>query len=334
MTADLYDTTIVGAGPSGLFAAFYAGLRGMRTKVIEALPEPGGQLAVLYPEKLIYDVPGHPRILAKDLVQQLMQQCTQFAPTFVFDERAETLARANIEGEDVWRLGDATRSHYSRTVIVTAGIGAFVPNRLDRPGVRQYEERGVYYFVQDKRELRGKRVLIVGGGDTAIDWALNLKDWAAEVTLIHRRNDFRAHESSVTEVRASPVRVLTPYEIKHVTGDGAVESATVFNSLTGEECNLPVDAVLMSLGFKAALGAITGWGMEMVDSRHIRVNGFMETSLPGVYAAGDLCAVAGTEPLHLIATGFGQAAIAANSAKSRIDPKARLSPGHSSDLRL
>lgn len=334
MTNEIYDFTIIGAGPTGLFAAFYAGLRGMKTKVIEALPEPGGQLAVLYPEKFIYDVPGHPKILAKDLVKLLVEQADLFHPTMVFDRRIETLTQTHRNGEHVWRLGTPVEAHYSRTVLISGGVGAFSPNKLDRPGVAEFEGRGVYYFIKDKRPLRGKRVLIVGGGDTAVDWCLNLKDWAKEITLIHRRDQFRAHEASLTALRLTEIPILTFWELKRVTGDDRVTGATIFENRTGEERELAVDAVLVNIGFKAMLGPIAAWGLEMADQRHIRVNGFMETNLPGVFAAGDIAAVEGSEPLNLIVTGFGQAAIAANAARQRIDPSARLFPGHSSELKL
>ncbi len=332
---DIYDVTIIGAGPTGLFAAFYAGMREMRTKIVEALPEPGGQLAVLYPEKYIYDVPGHPKILAKDLVGLLFQQTQLFQPTIVFEERIDLLTRVTADGEEVWRLGTATRGHRSRTVIITSGIGAFVPNKLERPGVAEYEGRGIYYFVKDKRPFRGKRILIVGGGDSAVDWALGLKDWAGQITLIHRREGFRAHEASLAELHATQIPVMTYWELKRVDGDAkGPQSATIFENRIGEERTLPVDIVLINIGFKAALGPITTWGLEMADARHIRTNGLMETNLPGVFAAGDIAAVDGSVPLNLIATGFGQAAIAANAARTHIDPKARLFPGHSSEMRL
>ncbi|MHB8574114.1 MAG: NAD(P)/FAD-dependent oxidoreductase [Dehalococcoidia bacterium] len=332
--AEIFDLTIVGAGPTGLFAAFYAGLRGMRTKVIEALPEPGGQLAVLYPEKFIYDVPGHPKILAQDLVKHLLEQCALFQPDFVYEERVETLTRSVADGEALWRIGSATIAHHSRTVLITAGIGAFSPNKIDRAGVIEYEGRGVYYFVKDKRPFRGKRILIVGGGDTAVDWALNLKDWAGEITLIHRRNEFRAHEASLATLRMTDIPMLTPWELKRVYGDGAIRGATIFENRTGQERELEVDLVLINIGFKAELGPIESWGVELADRRHIRVDGFMQTRLPGVFAAGDIAAVDGAEPLNLIVTGFAQAAVAANAAKAFLDPKARLFPGHSSELKL
>src|SRR5581483_4339847 len=229
----------------------------MSTKIVESLPEPGGQLAVLYPEKFIYDVPGHPKILAKDLVHQLILQNHLFEPKYVYDERIEALERVRVNGEDVWRLGSAESQHLSRTVLVTAGIGAFAPNRLDRPGIDEYEGKGVYYFVKDKRPFRGKKILIVGGGDTAIDWCLNLKDWASSITLIHRRDEFRAHEASVTAVRASGIPMMTFWEVKRVIGvDGVVTGATIYNNKSGEEQDIECDVVLLSLGFKASLGPI------------------------------------------------------------------------------
>lgn len=332
--SDIYDLTIIGAGPTGLFGAFYAGLRKMRTKIIEALPEPGGQLAVLYPEKLIYDVPGHPKVLAKDLVHMLVVQTNLFTPTYVYEMRAETLTHATVDGEEVWRLGNATEGHLTRTVMITGGIGAFEPTRLDRIGVKAFEGRGVYYVIKDKRPFRDKRVLIIGGGDTAVDWCLNLKDWAADITLIHRRDEFRAHEASIAALRASDIKILTHWELKRIDGTDHVESAIIYENRTAEERTLPVDIVLINIGFKASLGPIEGWGLEMTDVRHIKTDGFMETNLSGVFAAGDIAATEGTTPLNLIVTGFAQAAIAANAAKMKVDPKSRMFPGHSSEMKL
>jgi len=333
--SDVYDVTIIGGGPTGIFAAFYAGLRGMKTRIIEALPELGGQLAVLYPEKYIYDVPGHPKVLAKDLVKQLVEQIHLFEPTILLGERIETLTRKDVDGEEVWRVGTMTEGHFTRTVIITAGIGAFAPNRLDRPGVENYLDRGVFYFVKDKRPFRDKKILIVGGGDTAVDWCLNLKDWAGHITLIHRRDGFRAHESSLAALHESEIPIRTFWELKRVDGDSErPTSATIYNNKTGEEDSIDVDIVLINIGFKAALGPIEGWGLEMLDNRHIRTDIFMETNLPGVFAAGDIAAMEGSVPLNLIVTGFGQAAVAANACKTKIDPKARMFPGHSSEMKL
>ncbi len=334
-TSDVYDVTIIGGGPTGLFAAFYAGLRGMRTKIIEALPEVGGQLAVLYPEKFIYDVPGHPKVLAKDLVKLLMEQIELFQPTIILGQRIETLTRKQVEGVEVWRLGNATHAHLTRTVIITAGIGAFEPNRLDRPGVSDYVDHGVYYFVKDKSPFRDKNILIIGGGDTAIDWALNLKDWAKNITIIHRRDQFRAHEGSLATLAATNIPVMTFWELKRIDGDGeSPKQATIYENRTGEERTLDIDIVLISTGYKANLGAIASWGLEMVDNRHIKTDLLMATTLPGVFAAGDIAAVQGSIPLNLIVTGFGHAAIAANACKQHIDPAARMFPGHSSEMKL
>src|SRR5450830_1025577 len=334
-TNDIYDVTIIGAGPNGLFAAFYAGLRGMRTKIIEALPEAGGQLAVLYPEKFIYDVPGHPKILAKDLVKLLLEQIHLFQPAMVLGQRMETLTRKQLEGVEVWRIGNATNAHLTRTVIITAGIGAFEPNRLDRPGVADYVDHGVYYFVKDKRTFQDKNILIIGGGDTAVDWALNLKDWAKSITIIHRRDQFRAHEGSMATLAMTNIPVMTFWELKRIDGDGQTPTqATIYENRSGEERTLDIDIVLISTGFKANLGAIEGWGLEMLDNRHIKTDLLMTTTLPGVFAAGDIAAVQGSIPLNLLVTGFGHAAIAANACKAHIDPSARMFPGHSSEMKL
>ncbi len=327
---EVFDITIIGAGPTGLFGAFCAGLRGMKTKIIEALPQPGGQLTILYPEKFIYDVPGFPRVLAKDLVKALTEQAYQFHPTLCFEERVQSLQHLE---DGIIRLETNKDEHLTRTVLIAAGIGAFHPNKLDRPGVAEFEGRGVYYFVQKKALFRDKRVLIVGGGDSAVDWALTLKDWAKEVTLIHRRDQFRALESSVTELMNSPVKVKLFWELKEIHGNHQIEAATIFHNKTGEEETIPVDAVLLFLGYKADMGPIKDWGLE-VDNRHILVNGRMETNLPGVYAAGDIAKDTHSVYLNLIATGFAQATIAVNCAKAYIDPKARVFPGHSSEKRL
>jgi len=329
MPEDVFDITILGAGPTGLFASFYAGLREMKTKIIEALPEPGGQLAVLYPEKFIYDVPGYPRILAKDLVRNLVEQADTWLPTYVYSERAQGLVRRD---DGIIELATDRATHYTRTVVICAGIGAFRPNRLDLDSLNRFEGNGVYYFVQEKRPFHRKKLLVVGGGDSAVDWALNLKDYADSVTLIHRREGFRAHPSSVTELMNSNVDVRLWYELKEVHGNDHITGATIFDNRTGEETTLDIDIVLLNLGFKADLGAIRDWGLEF-EKRYILVNERQETNIPGVYAAGDIARQNGTEPLSLIATGFGQAAVAVNYAYSYITG-GRVFPGHSSEMRL
>ncbi len=315
---DLYDITIIGAGPTGLFAAFYAGLREMRTKVIDALPEVGGQLTTLYPEKIIFDSPGYPKILAKDLVKQLFEQTNGVGPTLVLGERA--VAIKHLEGNIIQVTTDKGL-HFTKTLLISAGVGAFQPNKLPIPALDEYEGKGVYYHVNDLEIFRGKKLLIVGGGDSAVDWALNLKDTCQKITLVHRRDQFRAHEASVKELLSSNVEVKLFYELKDIKGNATPEEAIIFNNKTNEASTIPVDAVLLNLGFKADLGPIKDWGLEL-DGRSIVVNTNMETNLPGVYAGGDIITIKGAVKLNLIAIGFAHAATAVAVAKKRLDPTA------------
>ena len=322
---DLFDVTIIGAGPTGLFGAFYAGMRTMKTKVIDALSEPGGQLSALYPEKPIYDAPGFPKILAKDLVVQLVEQAQQWNPVMCLGERVLGLARTT---DGNWVLTTDKGRHYTRTVVVAAGVGAFAPNRIPVDGIERFEGNGLFYFVKEKAHFADKDLLIVGGGDSAVDWAINLHGVAKSVTLIHRRDEFRAHESSVTEMRALPIEILTPYEVRAVNGTDRIESVVVYHNKTQAEREIKVDYVLANLGFKADIGPIREWGLNL-EKRGILVNGRMETNLPGVYGAGDI--VVEEVKMNLIATSYGQAALAVNVAKNYIDPKAGIFPGHSSE---
>ena len=330
MSDDIYDLTIIGAGPSGLFAAFYAGLRQMKTKIIDALEQPGGQVAVLYPEKYIYDVPGQFKVLAKDLVKSLVEQAFQYNPTVVLGERVTSMHRSN----GVFELGtDRGTKHMSKAVLVAAGVGAFSPNRLEAQGAADYEGRGVYYFVKDKSVFRGKNLLVVGGGDSAVDWALNIQDTAKKITLVHRRDVFRAHEGSVDQLMKSSCDVKLFYEVKRVIGDGAgVTQAVIFDNRTKAETTLDVDAILVNIGFRADLGPIKDWGLQ-IDGREIRANGKMETNIPGVFVAGDIAGPLDGVKLNLIATGYAQAALAVNVAKAYVDPTSKIFPGHSSEMK-
>jgi thioredoxin reductase (NADPH) len=328
--SQIFDVTIIGAGPTGLFGAFYAGMRNMTTKIIDALPEPGGQLAALYPEKYIYDAPGFPKIIAKDLVKNLVEQACQWNPVLVLGERV-IMIRQSEEGH--WLIETDKNVHPTRTIVVCAGVGAFAPNKLNAPGVSELEGTGVHYFVKEKAAFQGKRLLIVGGGDSAVDWALNLQDVAESITVIHRRDEFRAHESSVTEMRESRANVLTPYEVRSVEGGGDPSAplrmrVVIYHNKTQEETTLDVDAILVNIGFKADIGPIRDWGLTL-EGRTIAINQRMETNLPGVYAAGDIAAE--VVKMNLIATGYGQAAMAVNVAKNYIDPKSSIFPGHSSE---
>ena len=328
-TQEIYDITIIGGGPSGLFAAFYAGLRTAKTKIIDSLPQLGGQLAALYPEKYIYDIPGFPKVLAREFVERQVDQATQFSPAVCLDEKVIDLRPdANSLLELKTEPGNA---HLSRTVIVAAGVGAFVPRTLDVPDIKRMEGKGVYYFVKDLQQFKGKRVMVVGGGDTAVDWALSLQGIASEVTLIHRREKFRAHEESVKELFQSPSRVLLSHELQALHGDDKIRAATVFNTKTGEETTIDVDALVLGLGFLANLGPIRDWGLDIVKNS-ILVDSMMQTNLPGVYAIGDITTYEGK--IKLIATATAEAAIAVNYAKTYLDPEAKLFPGHSSERSL
>lgn len=328
MERETFDVTIVGGGPVGLFASFYCGMREMKVKIIEATEELGGQLAMLYPEKPIFDIPGFSEIKARDFIKNLLQQIKRFNPTIILGEKVEEFEK---DGDIFILKTHKLKNHYTRTVIIAAGIGAFTPNKIDRPGIKEFEGKGIYYFVKNFEEFRGKKVLVVGGGDSALDWALNIYPIAEKVTLIHRRVEFRAHESSVKELFNSPVEVKLNYELKEVKGDNWLKKAIIFNNKTFEEEEIEVDALIFSLGYKANIGKIEDWGFEM-DGRHIKVNSKMETSIKGIFACGDIVSVEGLGNTKLLVTGFAQAAIAAGSAKNFIEPKAKIFGGHSSEI--
>lgn len=330
----VFDITIVGAGPTGLFGAFYAGMREMTCKIIDALPQAGGQITALYPEKQIFDTPGFPIIPGKDLVINLVEQAEQWDTAFALGERAESLQQVpDPEGNEgqVWEIGTTKGKHYSRAVLIAAGIGAFRPVKLPNESVEQYEDHGLAYFVRDIGEYADKRILIVGGGDSAVDWALAAEPIAKSVTLIHRRPGFRAHDTSVNRLNASGVDVRIHYEVREFQGDGHLERAVIFDNRTDEDLTLDIDAAILALGFKADLGPIREWGLETVGRRYIKVNSKMETNLPLVYAAGDVALQEDLDPLNLIVVGYGQVTVAVNYAYAAIKPGEKVFPGHSSE---
>ncbi|MBX7214149.1 MAG: NAD(P)/FAD-dependent oxidoreductase [Thermoflexales bacterium] len=328
---ELFDITIIGAGPTGLFAAFYAGLREMRCKIIDALDDAGGQLTALYPEKFIYDVPGFPKVQAQDLVKNMVAQANTFPPVFCMGERVQTVER---QADGTMLLTTQKGVHRTRTVLIAAGVGAFQSKKLPDPAFIPFEGKGLFYSVKEKSVFRGKNILIVGGGDSAVDWALNLKDYARKVTLIHRRDEFRAHGASVTQLMSSPVEVKLFHELKSVDGNGKIERAVVFDNRTKAETTLPVDAVILTLGFSVDLGPIKNWGLEMVGNRYIRINSKTETSQPGIYAAGDIAAEDGIEPINLIVDGLAAGTRAINFAYQYLHPGSKAFPGHSSEKKL
>ncbi|WEK53415.1 MAG: NAD(P)/FAD-dependent oxidoreductase [Candidatus Cohnella colombiensis] len=327
-TETAVDVAIIGGGPAGMFAAFYGGMRQMSVTLIESMPQLGGQLAALYPEKYIYDVAGFPKISAQELVNNLKSQMDHFQPNICLEEKVVSVNKLD---ERLFEIVTDKQTHYARAVIITAGVGAFEPRRLELPEASKYEKSNLHYFVNDLERYRGQKVLISGGGDSAVDWALMLEPIATEVILVHRRDKFRAHEHSVELLMNSKVKIMTPTEITSLQGEGKINQVTLTNIKSAEITEHEVDAVIINFGFVSSLGPIAEWGIE-IESGSIVVDSRMETSIPGVFAAGDITTYPGK--LKLIAVGFGEAPTAINNAKVYIDPNAKLSPGHSSNMKL
>jgi thioredoxin reductase len=324
MAPETCDITILGGGPVGLFAAYYAGFRSLRTRIVESLNALGGQITALYPEKQIYDVAGFPKILGRQLVDNLVEQAMQYGPAVSLGETVQALTTLP---DGTLRMATDRDTHNCRALVITAGIGAFHPKTFKNPQIDRFEGRGLYYFVRSFQDFKDKRVLIVGGGDSALDWALGLLGIAGSITLIHRRDQFRAFEDSVQKLLHSPIQVKTFYELRRLEGADRLERAVIYQNKTNAEETIDVDAVIASLGFLSTLGPIQEWGLEL-EHDSIRVNTRMETNLRGVYAAGDIVTYPGK--VKLIATGFGEAATAINNAATYLNPKASVFPGHSS----
>jgi thioredoxin reductase (NADPH) len=322
--ADPFDLTIIGGGPSGLYAAYYAGFRTMKVKIIDSLEELGGQVTALYPEKNIFDVAGFPQIYGKDLVKNLIQQALQYHPAVCLGEKVEQMKK--VDGG--YELATQKGYHRTKAVLITIGVGAFNPKKLPAPGSEHFLGKGLAYFVPEIKRYLGKRVVVVGGGDSALDWVLNLLPTAASVTLVHRRDGFRAHEESVQQVKKSRATLKLFYEVKEMRGKDHLEAVVLMNNKTQAEELVPTDEVLACLGFDATVGPLAQWGLTL-QGNDIPVSSKMETNLPGVYAAGDVAHYPGK--VKLIACGFGEAAVAVNNAAAFLNPGASVFPGHSSN---
>ena len=322
------DLSIIGGGPTGLFAAFYAGLRQMSVKIIDSLDVLGGQLITLYPEKYIYDVAGFPKVLAKDLVNNLIEQGLQYKPAVCLGE--QVLSLYYDEPGKTYTIGTSRGNHRTRTILIAAGIGAFAAKTLPLANAGEFEGKGLFYFAKSLDEFRGKRLLIVGGGDSAVDWANTLSPIAAATTLIHRRDQFRAHEDSVKKMRQGTTKILLFHELKSIGGAARVQRAVIYDNRSKSEQAMDVDAVLVNIGFESSLGPLKDWGLEL-EGGAIKVDSMMQTNRPGIFAAGDIAAFPGK--LKLIATGFGEACVAVNYAKHFLDPQANIFPGHSSNMK-
>jgi len=315
MTQDAHqtDVTIIGAGPVGLFAVFECGMLGLRCHVVDALAIAGGQCSALYPEKPIYDIPGHPEIAASELVRKLEEQAAPFAPHFHFDQQVERLSRT--ESGLIEIATSRGTIIQSRAVIIAAGVGAFGPNRPPLPGIESYEGKSVFYLVTHREAFRGQRIVIAGGGDSAVDWAISLAEIAAQVMVVHRRAKFRAAPESAarleTLARSGRVELVIPYQLHALEGkDGRLEVVIVAD-LKGETRRLPADVLLPFFGLSMNLGPIAAWGLDL-DHHHIAVSpATCMSSVEGVFAIGDIATYPGK--LKLILSGFAEAALAAQA---------------------
>ena len=324
------DLLIVGAGPVGLFGAYYAGVRGLRVAVVDSLSQVGGQVTAMYPEKQIYDIAGFPQVTGRELITGLMAQAAQQEPTYLLGQEAQDLTREpQADGPERLVVRTSTGTEIDcGAVVVTGGIGTFTPRPL--PAGEDFLGRGLAYFVPSAPEYAGADVVVVGGGDSALDWALMLEPIASSVTLVHRREAFRAHPASVEKVRASSVQIVTNAQVTALEGGDLVEKAHVTVKDEDAPRVLACQKVVAALGFTANLGPLREWGLTLHDNRHLVVDSAMRTNLPGVFAAGDVTDYDGK--VRLIAVGFGEVATAVNNAAVHLDPDAQLFPGHSTDI--
>ena len=327
------EVAIIGAGPVGLFAVFECGMLGLRCHVIDALAIAGGQCSALYPEKPIYDIPAYPRILAGDLIERLREQAAPFDPHFHLAQQVTAMTPLTDGG---WRLSTSRDTAIrARAVIVAAGVGAFGPNRPPLAGIQTYEGRpegeGVHYLVGRREAYRGRRVVIAGGGDSAVDWALSLVEVAASVAIVHRRGTFRAAPDSVRRLEAlaaaGAIDLVVPYQLHALDGDGAKLTAVVVRDLDRGKQRLPADALLPFFGLAQSLGPIATWGLEMQKHLLTVDPATCATSLPGVFAIGDVVTYPGK--LKLILTGFAEAAAAAHAIYPLVHPGEALHFEHS-----
>lgn len=313
------DLLIIGAGPTGLFAVFEAGLLKIKCHIIDALPQPGGQLAELYPKKPIFDIPGYPSVGAGELVDNLMEQIKQFQPGFTLAETAETLTKIDDEWFEV--VTNKGTVHRAKAVAIAGGLGTFEPRKPALENLADYEDKGVEYFVKDPEHFRNKRVVIAGGGDSALDWSIFLADVASEVTLVHRRNEFRGALDSVDKVQAlrnqGKINLITPAEIVALKGDGKLEAVTIERE--GERTDVETDFFVPLFGLTPKLGEIANWGLE-IDKNSIVVNNALDyqTNIEGVYAIGDINTYPGK--LKLILCGFHEATLMCQSVYQRLNP--------------
>lgn len=323
--SNVFDITIIGGGPTGLFTAFYAGMRQASVKIIESLPELGGQLSALYPDKFIYDIAGFPKIKAKELVDRLIDQMSQFDNEICLNEEVQQV----IKEENYFKILTNAGIHYSKTIIITAGNGAFKPRTMKLQNEETFKNTNLFYRIENINDFKDKDVVIFGGGDSAVDWALMLEPIAKQVSIVHRRNQFRAHEHSVELLKISSVEIITPFIPVEIKGEKKVDSIIIKQMNGDETLELKADAYIVNYGYVSNLGPISNWGLK-IDKNSIVVNSKMETNIPGIYAVGDIATYDGK--VKLMATGFGEAPIAVSHAKQFIDPSISLHTIHSTSL--
>jgi len=329
VSKEIYDITIIGGGPTGMFAAFYAGMRNAKVKVIDALPILGGQVSLLYPDKTIYDIGGFPAVTGAAFIEGLRQQMAHFDHTVCLDEKVE-LVEKKQDGTFLLTTGKGV--HRSKSIIIAAGNGAFDPRKLPIENAEQFEHQNLHYMAVEKEQYKDATVVICGGGDSAVDWALELEKTAKKVYLVHRREAFRAHEYAVSLLKKSTIEVLTPFVPDALYGsNGKLEAVRFKKTRSNEMVTLPLDYFIVNFGFTSSIGPFKNWGLETTKSE-VMVNAKMETNIPGIYAAGDIAWYKGK--IKLIATAFGDAPTAVNHAIHYIDPEKRTQPIQSTQLHL
>lgn len=316
------DVVIIGAGPAGLYATYYAGFRGFKVVVVDALSEIGGQITAMYPEKEIFDIAGFPSVKGRDLIDGLIQQAKSANPVYKLSTKVEQLIEIN---DGIKLILDSGEVVESKVVIIAGGIGAFTPRAL--PVGMEWLGKGLVHFVPTLKDHANKDVVIAGGGDSAFDWAYSLSAIAKSVTLVHRRDAFRAHAGTVEQVKNLGVELITSAEISAIKGDDQIKSVEITFKETGEKRELGCDTVVAALGFVANIGPIADWGLQ-IEKRHVVVDSSMQTSIKRVFAVGDIATYPGKVPL--ISVGFGEAALAVNNAAPYIDEGSGIFPGHSS----
>jgi thioredoxin reductase (NADPH) len=317
------DIVIIGAGPVGLFAVFEAGMLKMRCHVIDALEMAGGQCTALYPEKPIYDIPGYPSIMAADLVEKLKEQAAPFHPTYHFGHRVEKVSGACGNFTVATSAGTSITC---KAIVIAAGCGAFGPNRPPMEGLEQYEGKSVFYLVSKREDFRGKKVVIAGGGDSAVDWAISLSELTEKLYVVHRRDKFRCAPESATRMKqladAGKIEMVVPYQLSALEGNGKSLTGVEVASLDGAKRMLPADILLPFFGLSMELGPIADWGLNLTQNHITVAQSTCQTSTPGIFAVGDIATYEGK--LKLILSGFSEVAMACHAAYKIVHPNEAL----------